>query len=276
MGDKRLTVCRPGRKFPSVSVTGTRCDEMCSHCKGVHLRGMEPAETREKMNELTHSLVRDHSTGVLISGGCDAGGSVPVPFFSDRIRSMVDSGLSVNVHAGFMKKDEISELVDSGVSCFSVDVHQDPNIISSVLNLKRPPEDYSRLIDDILAAGGKVVPHITVGFGYDDLFLSADLIRSKGLKNVVLLALMPTKGTDIEGSVIGEDAVVSAVEILSEEMGLNVALGCMRDRSLRGLEKKCIEAGVRRIANPSKETVSWARDNGYEITEEELCCCMTF
>ena len=111
-----------------------------------------------------------------------------------------------------------------------------------------------------------------MGFGYNDLALSADLVASKGLKDVVLLSMMPTEGTIVEESVITEDAVMDAVEILQEK-GLNVILGCMRDRSLRGLEERCIQAGVLRIANPSSETLRWAEENGYRIEKKRMCCC---
>ena len=143
----------------------------------------------------------------------------------------------------------------------------------SVLHLDRDPEDYSRLLDILIRTGVKVMPHITVGFGYDDLALSAELIRSKGLKEIVLLSMVPTPGTAVEESVLTEDAVMDAVRILQEK-GLDVILGCMRDRSLRGLERRCIEAGICRLANPSSETLRWAEDNGYSIEIRRMCCCL--
>ena len=142
----------------------------------------------------------------------------------------------------------------------------------TVLHLDRDPKDYSELLDILIATGVRVVPHLTVGFGYNDLALSADLVASKGLKDVVLLSMVPTEGTMVEESVISEDAVMDAVGILQEK-GLNVILGCMRDRSLRGLEKRCIQAGVTRLANPSAETLRWAEENGYKVEKKKMCCC---
>ena len=142
----------------------------------------------------------------------------------------------------------------------------------TVLHLNRDPKDYSELLDILISTGVKVVPHITVGFGYNDLNLSAELVASKGLKDVVLLSMVPTEGTMVEESVISEDAVMDAVDILKEK-GLNVILGCMRDRSLRDLERRCIEAGITRIANPSLETVRWAEENGYTVEKRKVCCC---
>ena len=262
----------PGNDYPSVSVTGTRCEQMCEHCKGKHLMGMIPVKDNDELSKLAQSLADRGCTGYLLSGGCDFNGSVPVEAFSKGIMS-TSSVLKVNVHAGFVTEDEARELAEAGISCFSVDIHQDRGEMFSVLHLDRDPEDYSELLDILIGTGVKVVPHVTVGFGYNDLALSADLIASKGLKDVVLLSMMPTEGTAVEESVLTEDAVMDAVGILKER-GLEVILGCMRDRSLRGLERRCIESGIRRLTNPSAETLRWAEDNGYKVEKRRMCCCL--
>ena len=269
--EKMVIAYYPGNDFPSVSVTGTRCDQMCEHCRGVHLRGMIPVSGKDEFSDLAHSLRDRGCTGLLLSGGCDANGSVPVSPHADAI-SKVSSDLLVNVHAGFITKNEAERLAVSGISCFSVDIHQDRGEMRTVLHLDREPEDYSKLLDILMSTGVKVVPHMTVGFGYNDLNLSGDLVASKGLKDVVLLSMVPTPGTMVEESVISEDAVMDAIGILREK-GLNVILGCMRDRSLRILERRCIEAGITRLANPSLETLKWAEDNGYSVVKRKICCC---
>ena len=269
--EKMVIAYHPGNDFPSVSVTGTRCDQMCEHCKGVHLRGMIPVSGKDDFSDLAHLLKEKGCNGLLLSGGCDANGSVPVSPYAEAV-SEVSSDLLINVHAGFITRGEAERLAGSGISCFSVDIHQDKGEMMTVLHLDRDPKDYSELLDILIATGVRVVPHLTVGFGYNDLALSADLVASKGLKDVVLLSMVPTEGTMVEESVISEDAVMDAVGILQEK-GLNVILGCMRDRSLRGLEKRCIQAGVTRLANPSAETLRWAEENGYKVEKKKMCCC---
>ena len=261
----------PGNDYPSVSVTGDRCDQMCEHCRGVHLRSMIPISDDGELSDLAHSLVDRGCKGYLLSGGCDSEGCVPVSRFA-RTVAETSSDLLVNVHAGFITKDEADNLAASGISCFSVDIHQDRGEMISVLHLNRDPKDYSELLDILISTGVRVVPHITVGFGYNDLNLSAELVASKGLKDVVLLSMVPTEGTMVEESILTEDAVMDAVEILKEK-GLDVILGCMRDRSLRNLERRCIEAGILRLANPSLETLRWAEENGYSVEKRKFCCC---
>lgn len=261
----------PGNDFPSISVTGDRCDQMCEHCRAVHLRSMIPVSDCDDLSDLAQSLVIRGCSGYLLSGGCDGGGSVPVGRFSKAVKE-TSSRLLVNVHAGFISREEADELAESGVSCFSVDIHQDRGEMRTVLHLDRDPEDYSKLLDILISTGVRVVPHITVGFGYNDFNLSGELVASKGLKDVVLLSMMPTEGTIVEESVITEDAVLEAISILKGK-GLDVILGCMRDRSLRDLERRCVEAGVYRLANPSLETLKWAEDNDYLVLKKRMCCC---
>ncbi|MDD4185526.1 MAG: radical SAM protein [Candidatus Methanomethylophilaceae archaeon] len=273
MEEERLILCYNGKSFPSVSVTGGRCVQMCDHCRGLHIRGMVAAETPEALLAEARRIRTSGGRGLLISGGADATGRVPVADYADTMKTMISEGLEVNVHAGFIGKEEAERLVQAGVRRFSVDVHQDREIIRDFMHLDREPEDYGELIDVIREAGGIPVPHITLGFGEKDLFLSLRLLESKGIKEVVVLALVPTPGTVTEHSIMNENALAGAVMMMSA-MGFSVTLGCMRDRTLRGLEMKCIQAGARRIANPSADTVRWAKENGFAVETDDRCCCM--
>lgn len=273
MEEERLILCYNGKSFPSVSVTGGRCVQMCDHCRGLHIRGMVAAETPEALLAEARRIRISGGRGLLISGGADATGRVPVADYADTMKTMISEGLEVNVHAGFIGKEEAERLVQAGVRRFSVDVHQDREIIRDFMHLDREPEDYGELIDVIREAGGIPVPHITLGFGEKDLFLSLRLLESKGIKEVVVLALVPTPGTVTEHSIMNENALAGAVMMMSA-MGFSVTLGCMRDRTLRGLEMKCIQAGARRIANPSADTVRWAKENGFAVETDDRCCCM--
>ena len=68
-GGAEFVACYPGRDFPSVSVTGVSCLQMCAHCRGRHLAGMLPADGAGSIPGLVGK------EGVLISGGCDRDGA---------------------------------------------------------------------------------------------------------------------------------------------------------------------------------------------------------
>jgi uncharacterized radical SAM superfamily protein len=225
------------------------------------------------MNAEVDRLISSSADGMLVSGGCDKRGIVPVMKAIDAIGRAVRNGLIVNIHAGLIGKDDAERLVNAGVRYFSVDVHQDPAVIKNGLDLDVPPSAYSDLLDNIINAGGTPVAHLTAGFGSYDLSASAELVKSKGLSDVILLALVPTKGTAVEDTLISEDAVLDAAKMLIDT-GLEVTLGCMRPRSHRSLEIKCIELGIRRMASPSRSTISWAAGKGMRVIEKRTCCCI--
>jgi uncharacterized radical SAM superfamily protein len=225
------------------------------------------------MVRLVDDILASEGNGMLVSGGCDPSGRVPVLRMEDPIRYASGKGLKVNVHAGFLNERDAECLVAAGVTAFSADIHQDPMVIRNVLNLDVSPSAYADSVDNILKAGGTPAVHLTAGFGTADLSLSADLVRNKGLKDVILLALVPTKGTITEDTLISEDAIVDSARMLIG-MGFGVTLGCMRPRVHRNLEIRCILEGVRRIANPSRGTISWAKENGFTVVERRMCCCI--
>lgn len=267
---KKVTIFRPGKAFPSLSVTGDRCDLMCAHCRGQHLKGMLPAFSSDELMNTARAIKEDGGNGMLISGGCDIRGRTPMPDRFDTIAKIKEMGLEVNVHTGFLTDPEAQRLVDAGVDAFSVDVHQDPDIIRTVLNMDEDPDIYSRTIDNILRHGGNVIPHLTIGFGTEDLMMSADLLKRKGIGTVTILGLMGTKGTDVID--VPVDGMLEGIRLLTE-MGFKITLGCMRPRS-HILEMECVKLGVDRIANPSIRTVRWLEDNGHFVEEIRKCCCL--
>lgn len=272
-GPEKITNCRPGRGFPAVSVTGSRCDQMCDHCMGVHLKRMLPGTDPGMVSGIASRVISEGGGGMLVSGGCDRGGRVLLSGFSDCMNRMVQQGLEINVHAGFISPEEAASLSGAGVGRFSVDLHSDPDVISRVLHLDRTPDSYRGLIDTIRGAGGVPVAHVTVGFGREDLLGSALLAKEKGMKEVVVLALVPTPGVPLTSPPPSEDGILSAVGMLAD-MGMDVTLGCMRDRRMRTLEVRCMEEGVRRIANMSQAAVRWAEGRGFTVDVDPRCCCM--
>ncbi|MGI6471845.1 MAG: radical SAM protein [Candidatus Methanomethylophilaceae archaeon] len=268
----KLTSCSLGKKFLSISVTGGKCRLNCSHCQGKYLEGMLSVRSPDDLLNIAADL-RPSGNGILISGGCDKDGKVPLRGYLPTIRKISDSGLKVNLHPGIMTEDDIVLFSGMNGVCLSVDVHQDPKIIKDVFKLKGP-EVYRDTLNAALSAGCDVMPHLTVGLSDADLKESAGLVKEKGIKNIVLLALVPTEGTPYENNDLTEDGVVDAVRFLID-MGFTVTLGCMRDRRMRTLEKRAIKEGVRKIANMSLETELWAKSEGYEIFREEMCCCFS-
>lgn len=263
----------PGKGFLTVSVTGKKCELMCSHCSGKHLEGMIPVSNPDELLRIAKDSFSSEIKGILVSGGCDKNGKVPLRRYLKTIQELSDLGMKVNLHPGILTEEDVFSFSNLEKVYLSMDVHSDPEVIKTVFRLS-DPEVYEKALDAALSTGCKVIPHLTVGFSREDFIQSAKSVKEKGIKNVVLLGLVPTEGTEFENHDTTEDEIVESVKTLIE-MGFDVTLGCMRNRKLRNLEKRCIEAGVRKIANISNETESWAKSNGYDIVRENMCCCFS-
>ena len=104
---KRFYVFYPGKKFPSISITGIECSLECAHCNRHYLEGMKPAESPDKLRNLLLDLWKDGANGALISGGSDQNGGVPFKPFLQAIRDVKDqTDLIINLHTGLVSLGE--------------------------------------------------------------------------------------------------------------------------------------------------------------------------
>ena len=269
---KTFTVYRPGIDFPAVSVTGPRCALRCEHCGGRYLKGMIAAETPEALLDIARRARLRGATGVLVSGGCDADGTVPLGPFLDAIAQLRSDGMRVNVHTGLLGEAEACRMAATGADVFSVDLLQDEGTIHRQLHLGAAAGDYERTIRLLVAEGASVVPHVCVGLqppeGEDRCL---ELLKRMNVSAVVALALVPAPGTEPAGDL--DDRLVSFVEQASS-LPVPVLVGCMRPRGRWETEVRCIRAGAAGMACPSPLTVEWLEKNGYETIEERSCCAL--
>ena len=100
-----LTLYNPGNNFMTVSVTGRNCDLMCSHCKGTFLKHMEPVSEPEDLYRLAIDLAGRGGIGILVSGGSDKSGRVPLSQHYDVLaRIKNETELILNVHTGMVEQ----------------------------------------------------------------------------------------------------------------------------------------------------------------------------
>ena len=94
--------CQQPREFVSISLTGTRCALDCKHCGTSVLRGMSDlSRSSQNLFELCSELSCSGTRGILISGGCDQHGRVPIlPHLQDLIRIRKELGMTIRVHPG--------------------------------------------------------------------------------------------------------------------------------------------------------------------------------
>ncbi len=282
MDVKPLFAFHPGRRFPAYTVTGGECALECRHCDHRWLEGMADAKKPEELWKKAQGLAANNGIGFLLSGGCDASGSVPLESYLPTIqRILCKTDLIVNVHTGIVTENVAKQLGEIGVKVVSADVVGSNETVRNVMGIDRKASDFSDGIKLLLDAGIEhIVPHICVGLDHGKIVGELEALAAiKEIfepKALVLISLIPTRRTAMEhvdppsprdlGKVVAE-----ARRLFPETFLL---LGCMRNRTTPGLEEEAVNAGIDGIVNPSAACLDWVRDQGREVVKRDGCCAL--
>jgi len=263
----------PKPLFPPVSLS-EGCILMCKHCMGKYLDGMVKITKPEKLIDFCKNLERKGGKGILISGGSDREGRIIGLEKSmgalKKIRK--ETNLVVAVHAGYVDRSTAKELADACDMVF-VDMIGSDETARQIIGIDR--SRYIKSLDNLISAGVTTTPHITIGLHYGRIegeYDALEMLQDFPIKKVVLNVILPTKGTDFEGIEVPGIEEVKDIIKKAGDMGVEVALGCMRPRKMREIERIAIDNGVKDIAMLSNESVSYAKEKGYAIEKVQACC----
>ena len=276
---RKLNIFITSNNFPSISLTGSKCQLNCKHCGGILLSRLIPANPPEKLEQIARRLANNGARGMLITGGCDTKGKVPTAAAAQSIKIVKQqTDLIVIAHTGFITPNEARALKDSGLDGIAFDVVGDAGTVRRVYGLDVTEDDYLKSLQAISDAGINIFPHVCVGLDFGTMCgeLSAlELIRHIKPTTVVITGLMPVAGTAMS-SVKPDpydfaEVFCRAVELFPE---IPVTLGCAhssgRDREL--IEQIAFECGVFNIALPTRSFVKYAHAKGYRIEYFGTCC----
>lgn len=261
---------RPGKAFPSFSVTGAQCQLLCEHCQGRFLKGMSSVNGPDELLALADVVRSAGGTGFLLSGGCDEHGKVPLLPYVEAVRKIkTTTQLMVNLHPGLVSEEEADRLASSLADRVSFDLVLDEGVIRHRMHLGRSPVDYLCSFQALCQAfPGRVAPHILLGTGREERELEA--IREacrEDVPCVILLSLVGEKVDDREGRLL------RAVKE-TRSHGRTVLMGCMRPRGNPELEMRALEAGAEGMASPSVETLKMMKEKGWGVVERRYCCAL--
>jgi uncharacterized radical SAM superfamily protein len=276
---KRLNFYITSGMFPSISITGSQCDLNCKHCGGKLLERLIPGMNPDTLIDTAKKLERKGAKGILVTGGCNSSGKVPVTGMSDAIRTLKDTtNLIVIAHTGFITPEEAYVLKDSGLDGVGFDVVGDMNTANRVYGMDVDENDYISSLDALSNADIMLFPHICVGLDGGRMkgeLHALEMIKGHKVSTVVITGLMPVAGTEF--SEIKPDpidfarVITEAVEMFPESP---ITLGCARssgrDREL--IDHLAIESGVENIAIPTQYAVRYGANHGYEIEYYGICC----
>ncbi len=265
--------------FPSISVTGNNCSLLCKHCRGKLLEPLIPATTPLELEKKALMLYRQGAKGILITGGCDESGRVPVNDLIPAIRAIKKkTDMLLIAHTGFISLEEALSLKDSGLDGIGFDVLGDMTTAREVYGLAVSEKQYLESLRAIEESGIMIFPHVCVGLHFGELrgeFRALEMIRDIKVDTLIITALMPVAGTPmahIKPNPCDFKKVISrAVELFPD---VPIVLGCAHSsgRDREEIEKIALGRGVSGIAAPTMRTIEFVKENGYEINYYGTCC----
>ncbi|MBS7268581.1 MAG: radical SAM protein [Candidatus Freyarchaeota archaeon] len=271
-------------RFCPISVTGRRCQLQCDHCRAQILESMFPAETPERLETLIKDFVRRKTEGILISGGSDLDGAVPLLEFIPALKKIKEQyNLFLVVHTGLITQDLASGLTEVGVDAVMLDIIGDDETIKKVYHLQKTVKDFERSLELLDRYNIPSVPHVVVGLNYGKIsgeLNAVDMISKHRPEALVIVALMPLENTPMQDTVPPKPSSIANVITYSRIKlpKTPIILGCARPRGAHRISTDilAIKSGVNGIAFISQEGADYAEKKGFKLKFSDHCCSLIF
>lgn len=269
------------REFVSISVTGRACALDCDHCGTEVLKGMTALpRTEESLFDLCAQAAAQGARGVLVSGGCDARGRVPLLAHApDLLRARRELGLAIRVHPGLPDEPTCAALAEVGIDGAMVDIIGHADTIREVYHLPAQPADYEAMLARLGRYGVPAVPHIVLGLHHGRMlgeWAALEMVARHPRKLLVLVVLMPLSGTPMAGAEPPAPEQVGAFfETARRRLpDTPIVLGCARPMGdyKAAVDRLAIDAGLNGIAYPAPGIVAYARERGLTPQFHNACC----
>lgn len=272
-------------EFASISVTGTACALSCEHCKTNVLHGMADLRRHSgSLFDLCADLASKGARGVLISGGSDKQGRVPLlAHVPDMIRVRKELGLAIRVHTGLPDEETCAALGEVDLDGAMIDVIGHRDTMRDVYHLDSDPEDYENSLAWLEQDKVPTIPHIILGLHFGRMLgeqNALEMIVRHPPKILVLVVLMPLTGTPMVGVTPPPLEEIGAFFEMARKVlpSTPVMLGCARPMGNLKVEidRLAVNAGLNGIAYPANGIVEYARQSGLQPKFINACCGVTW
>jgi uncharacterized radical SAM superfamily protein len=268
--------------FVPISITGTACALNCDHCQSKILESMKPVRFPDELIQLCEELSKQGSKGVLISGGANKHGFVPLLKYANALKVIKERfGLKVVVHTGLIDKETAKILADANIDAAMLDVIASQDTIETVYHINATPEKYEDSIRLLKEFNIPIVPHIVVGLNYgvlDGEINALEMLSKYDPDAIVIVALMPLEGTPMENVTPPSPETIAKIITIARFTFQDkpVMLGCARPKGYHKEETDilAIRAGINGIAYITDAGVEEAQSLDLKIIHKELCCSL--
>ena len=270
-------------RFAAISVTGRNCDLRCGHCKGKLLESMIPAQDPEIFLRVVHQLRSQGAHGILVSGGADRNGEVPLKGFIPAMRAIKveDPQFKVIVHTGLIQRQTARELKGANVDQILIDVIGDNETIREVYHLNKRVEDYEETLGILKEMGHRLAPHIIIGHHFGEIkgeWKALETVTRIGVETLVLVIIKSLYPEDKGLMKIPRPEDASKISAIARILNPKtpIRMGCIRPAHpwKAEMEKGFINSGVNTIAYPLQGTIDYAKEIGLQTRFVEMCCSL--
>ncbi|MGQ9629103.1 MAG: radical SAM protein [bacterium] len=271
-------------RFIPVSVTGRVCALRCEHCRGRILQSMIPVSSPEELSDLGRKLSSRSCRGLLISGGADNRGTVPLLGYAPAMRQLREQwGFKIAVHTGLVDEELASALEDAAVDAAMIDIIGDDATIRDIYHLDATVSDFEASLRRLIERGINVAPHLVIGLHRGEIvgeYRALEMMSSYNLSSLVLVAFNPLPGTPMACVKPADPEEIGGVFVAAREIfpQTPILLGCARPLGEHRLrtDAYALRAGLNGIAYPAEGIISMAREMGLAPRISELCCSLIF
>jgi len=236
---------------------------------------MIKAESPQALYWLAKRLARRGVKGLLVSGGFDSEGKLPIKPYLPTLRSIKEElGLIISVHAGMVDLETAKALRRSKVDVIDYEVILDDVVIRDLMNLRdKGKEDCLKSLKALIDEGPPfIAPHVPVGFRYGKVvreFEALEVISDYNPYAVILLIYTPPRGGGFPPPPLYE--VMNLISYAKRKVKGELALGCIRPKEFKELLDPVLvrEGLMDRIVLPA---LSLVRKYGLRVVGS--CCSL--
>lgn len=266
----------------ALSVTGDGCQLKCSHCGGIILKNMAAARTPSALKEAARRIAEKGGQSILISGGADQKGMVPLLDFTQAIKEIrSELGLKVLVHTGLVSPRLADALSEARVDLAMLDIIGDIRTIREVYHLEASVEDYEHSLRLLTQRAIPTAPHVVMGLHFGQILgepRALEMIAPYPIKTLVLVGFRPIPRTVMARTAPPSPQAMGELFVLARQLfpETPVVLGCERPLGLhrQKTDLLAVEAGLDGITYPSEKAVRRAGDLAMGISYHTHCCAL--
>jgi len=223
------------------------------------------------MKKLSGITITSDIKSLLISGGVNTHGIVPFLEKKDKILSLREKGIKINLHPGVKIDKRTARLIKEIADVVSFDFICDEKTIHEVYKGFYKMEDYLTSLENLLEENIKVVPHILCGILYGKIKGEKKALltlKDMGFDNVVILVLKPPGDYSIDPPEPEE------VVRIGKDVDISLTLGCMRPGGnyRKKLDILAAKSNFNTIVMPHPECVKYCMENSYITGKGDQCC----